>query len=1238
MKKMIFKASVFISLCLVLCLLNYKGQYLMVSATETLGTLENPHLIDDESDFSLMNGSDAYFKMTKNITISDSVTSLGIETFSGVLEGNGYSIFNLNGSLVETLTGDINNLVIDNPREFVASMDVDTKQLSMAGTRYAHLVVTDNVNSSTSINGKPQYFGYVCSKLSKGNLNNVRVTNATINTNSHTQSSLDVNNYTAAYIGFMVGEATYSGLYNCTVDNSKMIYSTCYGVGGMVGTATATTIAGSLVRNLTINGKDDVAINQMPKAFTGLFVGINRTGVFFNNIAMDINQGETPHLSMVGLISCKNSGLDYTRYYDIYYDETVAPFSTNFYDTDEEELVYNRDAINPLEIQNASCDSYGSIFDSDNNNLEYHHGIVIKRINEFDSSITSDNIMVAFNGIITAGGKVLKRSETSYLPVGYVAEADKKIKINVSWDEVIYGDKLMDKVQFAIDEDNTNFDTTLRLEYKPEGWSSFVIATENTIITSMSFEWQIRYSHNGTSYVDTTNAGTIDVSPYDLNNAVIEYKESIKYSGYEEKVMVVAKTKDTNQSLNVNLVGTTSAKEVGTYYFTVEGKENATGSVEKSWAIIPGDMRNIYFNNTQAIYNGKSQNATSNGILDGSTIMYSLDDEIYSPSLKLVDAGEYLVYYIVSHPNYNDYQGTYTFTIKPREIEVTWLSDELVYNGTKQRPEFTIDNIVEGDTVEVLVIGEEKDVNVDETLGYRAQITAVDNPNYCLPSSRPAVNYRITYKLIEIPSFLNSVIESVVYNNEIQKVSIVDREDYLISENTGWKDVGKYPVKVNLKDTRNYRWEDNTKGSIEYFFEITPAENRWIVEPSIEGWSYLETSNAVNYEALYGTATILYNLKGDPNSQTSVVPEEAGEYEVNIEIKGDNYSNVLSKTLNLTIQKAMPDYELPNEITAEYGQILRDLTLSEVSGGTWEFVDELTTSVGNAGQNHIDIKFVPNNKNYQEVLAQVLVTVSKTTLTYEAPTKIENLIYNKEPQTLINPGIIDVDGLVMEYKVNDGDWSVSLPKEVDAKEYTISYRILGGTNYFDVSGSITSAISKKTINVTDIQISPMHFNENGYAFEISKISFTDNKVNDDDYEVLNISLLGENKAGENQIQVEIEIVNQNYLIENISFQIIGFIYDHLDEDKNHSCDSDDCTANIGEHSDGLDENHLCDYGCGKIADDGCRDNDSDNLCDECGEKLQEESSTGLVIAIISGVVALLGGLFSLYWFVLRKKK
>ncbi|MBE7079854.1 MAG: RHS repeat protein [Clostridiales bacterium] len=61
-----------------------------------------------------------------------------------------------------------------------------------------------------------------------------------------------------------------------------------------------------------------------------------------------------------------------------------------------------------------------------------------------------------------------------------------------------------------------------------------------------------------------------------------------------------------------------------------------------------------------------------------------------------------------------------------------------------------------------------------------------------------------------------------------------------------------------------------------------------------------------------------------------------------------------------------------------------------------------------------------------------------------------------------------------------------------------------------------------------------------------------------------------------------------------------------DEDKNHDCDYTGCNEVCGAHTDGDDNDHLCDYGCGVIADDGCYDTVVNGKCDECGADINHE--------------------------------
>lgn len=1159
MKKITLKTLLFIIMLgfSMFYLINIPNKGNIEAAIIGEGTEENPYIIDEESDFSLMNGSSAYFKMINDIIIQDSTTSLGIETFSGVFEGGGYSIKNLNGSFVKELSGTINDVTIDSPRTFVASMDISTSYIGDSKSRYAYLRKQEAPNDGTSMNAKPQYFGYVCGKITSGNLNSVRVTNATIDTNSHTNAHHFGTDYTTSYVGFIAGYASSSNFYNCTVDSSTLIYSTSYGVGGIAGAFRNGTLLGCMIRNLTITGKNGININQMSKAYSGIMVGIIEGSTVSKNIAVDISQGTTPYLSMFGFIS-SHSGYSnsYIYFNDTYYDETVAPFSTNYYEDDQYEFVYGRENTNSMEIQNAGCDSYGNIHDGENNNLDRTHYIRIKRVNEYDSSTSTSSIIDNYNEIIEAGSYGLKRSTETYLP-NYVSKMEHKIKVDFQIDEITYGDLLIDKIHYSVDEENTNFDANILFKYKPSSWSDYVNLDDENRIADMSFDWYILYQHNGVWYELPDAFGTVEVKPYDISNAYISYKESVKYTGSEYKNNIYVYTGDRNYDLSFDITGTTSATEIGTYSFTITGKDNATGSITKTWSITSGEMKNISVNDTNVTYDGSSQIFTVTGAPEGSTILYSLDGVSYKSDLNLVNAGEYTVYYKISHPEYNDYAGQTTFTIRKRTITVTWLSKEIEYTGKPQIPPYELGNIIPGDEVDIIVNDPYYETNVftGSSDGYYAQTKEVTNPNYQVSTS--SVIFKIVPKVIELPFASESVIDTKVYNGESQQPTFNDSEYYYIETSSSWIDVGQHTVEVYLKDTRNYKWEGIFSTYVTYIFEIIPAENKWIVEPTIEGWVYGETKNSVLYEALYdGDLTVWYTLKEDPTTKTKNKPTNAGEYEVYVELSSNNFTNVLSATLGLTIEKGdLKNVTAPSAKNAKYGQTLAEITLPSTSTGVWCFADELSTPVGNVGANKFTVKLVPKDQNYKDFITEITINVSKVDPKYTAPSKVPNLEYTGLPQALVTPGTVEDDVLVIEYKIEDlTDWSTEIPSVTDAGYYYVYYRIVGGNNYNNVESYVGVELAVSVIETTELVVADVHFNkDNNYEFDLLSIKFNKPYFKDTDYEIVEIYASSTvREPGSGDVRVKLKMLNENYEFKG-GYQ--EYTFTTIVEFKEHTTDS-----------------------------------------------------------------------------------
>ena len=146
-----------------------------------------------------------------------------------------------------------------------------------------------------------------------------------------------------------------------------------------------------------------------------------------------------------------------------------------------------------------------------------------------------------------------------------------------------------------------------------------------------------------------------------------------------------------------------------------------------------------------------------------------------------------------------------------------------------------------------------------------------------------------------------------VYTGENLTADIADGEHYTVSGNNGGTEVGRYDVKLKLRDDANYYWEGNEKdvSIITVDFNISAAENKWTAEPSITGWTYGENANAPSYGAKFGDVKIEYKKASEPDSDYSAsVPANAGNYNVRLSVAATKNFGGLTKALDFTIAKA----------------------------------------------------------------------------------------------------------------------------------------------------------------------------------------------------------------------------------------------------------------------------------------------------------------------------------------------
>ena len=217
--------------------------------------------------------------------------------------------------------------------------------------------------------------------------------------------------------------------------------------------------------------------------------------------------------------------------------------------------------------------------------------------------------------------------------------------------------------------------------------------------------------------------------------------------------------------------------------------------------------------------------------------------------------------------------------------------------------------------------------------------------------------------------------------------------------------------------------------------ELTAPENAIYNGNKIE--ATVTGANGITYELTYNAD-----------------PVGAGTYTATLTV-GDK-----SVSVDFTIAKATPTYEVPTGLTATYGDTLANVELP--TGWAWN--DAETTSVGNAGTRTFKALYNPDSNNYNTVEADVTIEVAKALIDIYTdnlinPEFAEGLIYNGTAQALVtNSG--SIDGGYIVFSLNpDGEYTTEIPVATEAGEYVVYYRIEGDENHYWEGSSAYEAVT-----------------------------------------------------------------------------------------------------------------------------------------------------------------------------------
>ena len=211
--------------------------------------------------------------------------------------------------------------------------------------------------------------------------------------------------------------------------------------------------------------------------------------------------------------------------------------------------------------------------------------------------------------------------------------------------------------------------------------------------------------------------------------------------------------------------------------------------------------------------------------------------------------------------------------------------------------------------------------------------------------------------------------DSIPYNGEEQSLAILgDLPDgvTVTYEGNGKVNAGKYTVTASFTgDYDNYNVIADKSATL----TITKATY------DMSGITFADDSVPYNGEeqslivsgTLPAGVTVTYEGNGKVN---------AGEYTVTASFAGDydNYNAIADLTATLTIEKGVPSYTAPTELTVSVGQNVADITLPD--GWAWTDGD---VQFGTAGEHKaIAVYTAADTANYAPVMVELTISVSES--------------------------------------------------------------------------------------------------------------------------------------------------------------------------------------------------------------------------------------------------------------------
>jgi len=319
--------------------------------------------------------------------------------------------------------------------------------------------------------------------------------------------------------------------------------------------------------------------------------------------------------------------------------------------------------------------------------------------------------------------------------------------------------------------------------------------------------------------------------------------------------------------------------------------------------------------------------------------------------------------------------------ISKKTLSIKVTENKFTYNGKVKTIAYNIEN----DTFNNLnVVG-----NVEKTnAGTYVTTLSIEEEFYqgsvdtklIINKATPATNFTSTY--------------SKTWFTGIKLSSITLNEGYKWNSPSTSIDVGtqKYSATYTPTDIDNYN-------SVEGNFEVTVNKATATISNVLNNYTFTYTGNPhiiSGVQPLHNEKNLKFTYSKDNTVCENLT--NAGTYDVTITLPESNHYFEAQATTTVVIEKANLNVQLAS-LTATYEDTLSVVKLPEVSNGVWNWKENSTTPVGDAGEQKHFAVFTPNNENYNIVEFETTILVAPKNLTIEITTN--KFTYNGENHKLI---------------------------------------------------------------------------------------------------------------------------------------------------------------------------------------------------------------------------------------------